>query len=141
MSFSNSDNYLLSSGRDRQFSLFKRVEGQSNFTLVHKQPKAHDRIIWSCDWSMDDKYFITGSRDKTCKLWTIDENTDKASLYGKFSFGKVGVTAVAFAPHTIQANDKSFYLVAVGLENGLIQIWKFAEGESDFTCVLNFPEQ
>lgn len=90
---------------------------------------------------MDDKYFITGSRDKTCKLWTIDESTDKPTLYGSFSFGKVGVTAVAFAPNKVTLDGKSVYLIAVGLETGLLQLWVFSEGETDFTCVSKFPEQ
>lgn len=38
----------------------------SLFRLVARSDKKnqHARIIWSCAWSGDDKYFATASRDK-----------------------------------------------------------------------------
>ena len=140
--FSNNDKYLLSSGRDRQFSLFKRIEGQSNFKLVNKQLKAHDRIIWSCDWSCDDLFFVTGSRDKVCKIWKLNEDDDSFTLYGKFTPSKSGITSVSFAPRKVKIQkdkDDFSYLLAVGLENGIIQLWSFNEDKPEFTCSLSVP--
>jgi len=137
LSFSHSDKYLLSAGRDRQFSLFVKseVEGEAPFKLFCKLPKAHERIIWGCDWTMDDKFFITGSRDKTCKIWSIVD--DNVSEIASFTPAKVGVTSVAFAPSTYQSDS---YLIAVGLENGLIQLWSFSpsqEAEKRTTNLFN----
>lgn len=36
----------------------------SLYTHTSKTSAVHTRIIWSCDWSMDNKYFVTSSRDK-----------------------------------------------------------------------------
>ena len=133
---------MLSAGRDRQFSIFKRIDGQTNFELVCKQAKAHDRIIWSCDWSHDDKYFVTGSRDKSCKIWTIDSDTNTVKLFGKFSPAKIGVNAVSFAPRkvrTLEDSEVESYMIAVGLENGLIQLWTFIDGGAEFSCYLHVP--
>lgn len=36
----------------------------SLYTHTSKDSAVHTRIIWSCDWSLDNKYFVTSSRDK-----------------------------------------------------------------------------
>ena len=44
-----------------------------DFCCVGKMDKAgkpHTRIIWSCTWSHDDRYFATGSRDKRVTFHT-----------------------------------------------------------------------
>ena len=139
--FSHSDLYLLSSGRDRQFSLFHRPALDQPFTLVAKQAKAHERIIWGCDWTPDDKYFVTASRDKLCKVWNVAES-HQPILFGSFSPAKVGITAVAFAPLQVSLNNEDkekVYLLAVGLENGLMQVWTFRKGSPEFSCLLHVP--
>lgn len=47
------------------FHFFLDATGQL-FSLVARSDKKnqHARIIWSCAWSEDDKYFATASRDK-----------------------------------------------------------------------------
>ena len=47
------------------FHFFVDATGQL-FSLVARSDKKnqHARIIWSCAWSEDDKYFATASRDK-----------------------------------------------------------------------------
>ena len=80
MKFSNNGIFLLSVSRDRSFKLFKRqnetTENEpANFEMVKfissKNPY-HTRIIWSCDWSHDDKYFVTTSRDKKVCIWSSE---------------------------------------------------------------------
>eukprot|EP00795_Rhopilema_esculentum_P014028 gene14028-5002_t len=42
------------------------------YSLVQKTDKntcLHTRIIWSCCWMHDDKYFVTASRDKKVIAW------------------------------------------------------------------------
>ena len=40
----------------------------SKLASVDKKTCIHARIIWSCCWSHDDRYFATASRDKKV-LW------------------------------------------------------------------------
>jgi elongator complex protein 2 len=70
MEFSHNDEYLLTVSRDRNFCIFQIQEINESDSirvtakLVYVGNKAHERIIWTGGWSMDDKYIATGSRDK-----------------------------------------------------------------------------
>ena len=91
MKFSNNSKYLLSVSRDRSWKLYRRqLETNNNlntqtpsFELIRsissKNPY-HTRIIWSCDWSHDDKYFITTSRDKRVCVWPGSSESQEESL-------------------------------------------------------------
>ncbi len=136
MKFSNNGNYLISVSRDRSFKLFMRKQNTISFELIRsistKNPY-HTRIIWSCDWSHDDKYFITTSRDKRVCIWNGVIENDSLNLEPKplktnlessnlFLELEDSVTACAFAPNL--TNDFN-YLVAIGLENGKIEFFKW----------------
>ena len=72
MKFSNNGKYLLTVSRDRSWKLFcKKTESKNMDTplfelsrFINSKNSFHTRIIWSCDWSHDDKYFVTTSRDR-----------------------------------------------------------------------------
>ncbi|KAI8390089.1 WD40-repeat-containing domain protein [Blakeslea trispora] len=113
--FSHNDRYLLTVSRDRFWSISERTEDpETPYRLVAKN-KAHARIIWDCSWSHDDKLFVTGSRDKTLKVWSKQD--DKWDCVATIKCEEA-ITAVDFAP--VLVNDR--YVVAVGLENGQIQL-------------------
>lgn len=117
MKFSHNGDYLLSVSRDRSWKLFQRRRDEESATVTWKlvsglatKNSFHTRIVWSCDWSHDDKYFVTTSRDKRVCLWQTDEqiNVDpEAPIVAKpIQLGKDhawidlsdAVTASAFAP-------------------------------------------
>ncbi|KAJ3230824.1 Elongator subunit elp2 [Chytriomyces hyalinus] len=126
--FSHNDKYILSCGRDRMWSLFEAAE-DGTFKLTVSNA-AHARIIWGCSWSHDDKYFGTASRDKTVKIWNRELATTNADAALTIKL-ESSITSVAFSPRFHQqSNGSNVYLVAVGHEDGSIQIVSLRETET-----------
>ncbi|XP_026556812.1 elongator complex protein 2 [Pseudonaja textilis] len=140
MSFSPNDKFLLAVSRDRNWSLWKSNHINprdsdpvfSLFAATGKNIAVHSRIIWTCDWTPDSNYFITGSRDKKAVIWgkcLPEENKDKdlALIQPCSPVLDVGdsVTAIS-ASHTL-ASDGSF-IIAIGTECGRIQLYKWKPG-------------
>jgi WD40 repeat protein len=80
------------------------------------------------------RLFATGSRDQTVKLWAIDsQGRPQQKPVSCLPAFPVGVTAVALAPQHVCAaaaaaaggsvDAASLHLLAVGLENGQVQVW------------------
>ena len=88
MEFSPSGEYLLTVSRDRNWCLYKEErEAEGGWTLVGRTQKnnsVHQRLLWTCSWSADSKYFATGSRDKKVALWSVgtpnQEEANQTSL-------------------------------------------------------------
>ncbi|XP_059365685.1 elongator complex protein 2 isoform X1 [Carassius carassius] len=137
MVFSPNGHLLLAVSRDRTWSLWRRgnpdSDTEASFSLyanTSKDTAVHTRIIWSCDWSSDSKYFVTSSRDKKVIIWghhvsrvSVGE-CEGESVTPCSSVLDVGdsATAVSICPYL--CSDQSF-LLAVGLENGKIVLYKW----------------
>ncbi|KAI4879565.1 hypothetical protein NFI96_012594 [Prochilodus magdalenae] len=138
MAFSPDGRMLLAVSRDRSWSLWRREDpvgdsSEPRFSLYRHSTKdsaVHTRIIWSCDWSPDNKYFVTSSRDKKIIMWGHhgsedrvgeNDNTDVTPCSSVLDVGD-SATAVSICPFILP--DQS-YLVAVGLESGRIVLYKW----------------
>ncbi|KAK5855175.1 hypothetical protein PBY51_005306 [Eleginops maclovinus] len=139
MAFSPDAQLLLAVSRDRTWSLWRQdpptaETPEPQFSLhahTGKDTAVHTRIIWSCDWSPDSRYFVTSSRDKKVIVWgpCRTEESGDAPLSPEIkpcsSILDVGdsATAVAFCPTF--CSDNSF-LLAVGLECGRILLYRWS---------------
>ncbi|XP_072532176.1 elongator complex protein 2 isoform X2 [Salminus brasiliensis] len=136
MAFSPDGRMLLAVSRDRTWSLWRRDDPDSLgprfslYTHSTKDSAVHTRIIWSCDWSPDNKYFVTSSRDKKVIMWghrdsseCVGEN-NSADVSPCSSVLDVGDSATAVAVCPFLLSDQS-YLLAVGLESGQIVLYKW----------------
>lgn len=116
------------------------ISGRKSYRLVSSTDKktgVHSRIIWCCSWTHDSKYFITGSRDGKVAVWghrsaacEIESPLGQYTLSSKpLELPDQSVTALAVAPVKIAPH---VYLVAIGLENGCINMYKWSSvsGES-----------
>ncbi|XP_048466977.1 elongator complex protein 2 isoform X2 [Rhincodon typus] len=116
LAFSPDDRFLLAVSRDRTWSLWKHhevAEADSDpffslFAHTDKNTSIHSRIIWTCDWTFDSKYFVTGSRDKKLIVWGNvssagrTEGSSQGVIRPCSSVLDVGdaATAVSFSPVT-----------------------------------------
>uniref|UniRef100_W5K7J8 Elongator complex protein 2 n=1 Tax=Astyanax mexicanus TaxID=7994 RepID=W5K7J8_ASTMX len=134
MAFSPDGRLLLAVSRDRTWSLWKRgnTDGSPRFSLYTHSTKdsaVHTRIIWSCDWSPDNKYFVTSSRDKKVIMWghrgSVECVGEKSSadVLPCSSVLDVGDSATAVTVCPFLLSDQ--YLLAVGLESGQIVLYKW----------------
>lgn len=136
MKFSFDCKRLLSVSRDRRWTMFQNnpsIDSDVNFEVValsDKNNSVHERIIWSCCWTHDDRFFATSSRDGKVVFWKKSESAQATSLNGYQSVTLIdlpltSITAVSFA----QREFNGGYLLAVGLESGILHIYKF-DGKS-----------
>jgi len=117
---------LLSASRDRQLGVFKlNEEGLYEKFWIGQ---VHSRLLFCVEITYDCKYIITGSRDKSIKIFALDDKTVTQSCSKKF---KSGVTAVEFSKDMITESENSKlsikrgYLFWVGLETGEIILCGF----------------
>ena len=93
-----------------------------------KKTSPHKRIIWTCGWSHDGKYFFTGSRDKLVVAW--DASTWQS--LGQPLVLPDSVTAVASPTLPCQP-----YRLAVGLETGNICLYAWAAEQFSLLTTLD----
>lgn len=146
LSFSPDGTYLASSGKDRRLCIWKRggvnnSSGQSElFFLASAVNSSHKRIVWSVDFCpYNPTILASGSRDGTIKLWKItdgsveaEQNTsvkEYSKLVPTIDAGTCivskekpeAVTSLAFSPSKLFDTNRG--VLAIGLENGFIQLW------------------
>ena len=149
--------------RDRSWKLFKKADDSNNYELyrgISTKNSFHTRIIWSCSWSIDDKYFVTTSRDKRACIWDGDSseakplNNNEKALNRNCELSE-SITACSFAPKLVDSNKRYIleellvyycqflvfsYLIAFGLETGRIDLvlWDLKD---DFRFYKTIPDR
>lgn len=147
MKFSSDGKRLISVSRDRRWTMFENKatnESLINFTCVASTGKTngvHERIIWCCDWSHDDNFFATGSRDGKVVVWMKANEASEDSLHdyksaATLELGSSSITALSFSKQFI-GNE---HILAVGLDCGLIHLYKFDGKAFIFLQTLNHSE-
>jgi len=121
MAFSPDGRRLVSISRDRTWAVHEKCQTGDVVTLrTIAKGSGGSRILWSCDWSPDSQYFVTGSRDKRVIVWTTSE--ESYSICGVPLECPDSVTAVAFCHKTF---SNSTYIIAIGLDDGRICLYRW----------------
>lgn len=129
MEFSHDDTLLLSVSRDRHFSVFsieRAGPDEIKCSLLAKQ-EAHKRIIWTCSWNPFGHEFATGSRDKTVKIWAVENKSSCNQIMALPQFSS-SVTALSWVGLYNQSVDG---LIAIGMESGIIELWSISISRTD----------
>lgn len=116
--FSETDQYLLSVGRDRQWAVFKRDDTErSMFSLLTSNPKGHSRMILGAAWAplSDPLTFATAGRDKSVKLWQMNESVFECKSVITL---KSSVTALSF----LSTGPGDLFYLAIGEDTGEISV-------------------
>ncbi|KAK5065045.1 hypothetical protein LTR84_000880 [Exophiala bonariae] len=112
--------YLLSVGRDRQWTVFKQQGSDSkSWSLVASNSKAHTRMILDCTWlpGAGDASFVTAGRDKVMRVWSTDGSSTAPDFTCTLDIKrKSAITALAAVSH------QSWSLLASGEEDGTIAV-------------------
>ncbi|KAG6874764.1 hypothetical protein C0992_006648, partial [Termitomyces sp. T32_za158] len=82
----------------------------------------HTQEVYSLDFSLDGRFIISGSGDKTARIWDMHDKSSKVlTINDTDSVNKdAGVTSVAISPNG--------QLVAAGSLDEIIRIWDVATG-------------
>jgi elongator complex protein 2 len=119
-----SESWLLSVGRDRQWTVFQREDGR--WALYQAFPKAHSRMVLDAAWlpsTVSGKvFFATAGRDKVVKLWRLASNGSKPQFELVDTLARrSAVTAISFTCD----RDQKLICLAVGEEDGLLSLHVF----------------
>jgi elongator complex protein 2 len=115
------NNFLLSVGRDRQWTVFQQ-SGTSveSWKVFESNAKAHSRMILDAAWSPSGQncFFATAGRDKLVKLWQLEGTTFivRTTISRQFP-----ITSIDFVCDKVQRLAS----LAVGEENGKVSIHVF----------------
>jgi len=92
--------------------------------------QGHTALVFSVDWSGDGRWLASGSYDRSVRLWDVQEGTSRV---GREQTGPVN--AVVWNP--VRGTGRSLgdcvpdgTLVASGSEDGLVLVWRAADGTS-----------
>lgn len=117
--------YLLSVGRDRQWTVFRQDEANSEtWKTFQAFPKAHSRMILDAAWSPvhEHTFFATAGRDKLIKLWhLVKDGPQQAFALVETITRLSAVTAISFSSN----RDQNLACLAAGEEDGLLSFHLF----------------
>ena len=149
LAFSPEGRYLASSGKDRRLCIWKRQSGSDEvtFNLSTAVDSAHKRIVWSVHFCPSNPtLLVSGSRDGAIKIWRLFETEGGSEIQQLAVFEASclrnskgeSVTALAFCP--VQ-NLNGDYILAVGLECGLLELWRISRSGKDCELMEAFNSQ
>ncbi|KAK6541791.1 hypothetical protein TWF694_007571 [Orbilia ellipsospora] len=130
IAFSADDLYMLSVGRDRQWTVFERNTElgealESPYKVKQVMAKAQTRVIFDGKWAplTVGRVFVTAARDKTVKLWGLGEDGKEWACTETVKFEEP-ITAIDILDTVVSFETGKFMLMAIGLESGVWSVYR-----------------
>ena len=110
VAFNSNGTSLVSASTDKTLKVFDVQTGKERMTL-----SGHTEDVYCCKYSHDSRYIISGSADKTIRVW--DETGDEI---GVLSGHEDWVTAIAFSPYSRR--------IVSGSRDCTLKVWDSEKG-------------
>ncbi|KAI9687951.1 MAG: hypothetical protein M1822_002033 [Bathelium mastoideum] len=129
LAFSPDDCFLLSTGRDRKWTIFGRTSDTSaEYQQTTSDPKSHARMVLAGQWAPT-KFgymFVTGARDKSVKIWSFKPSEETKTICKSTILADSPVTAVDILQNPVDEADR-FFILAYGTEEGKVVVHQISE--------------
>ena len=135
--FNRNDHYLLSVGRDRQWTVFARDDSKGHaYPMFTSKPKAHSRMILGAGWGPASvrEIFATAGRDKSIKLWSLAGADFQCCT-------TISLTHAATTLDFHQSTTLGALLLASGMENGALNVYKVDSDNFNILESLNIDHR
>lgn len=140
--FSECGNWLVSVSRDRCIGLWQRDAVSHKFQKRLIQT-IHTRLVYCVGISHDSKFLITGSRDKSIKIFALHPELEGSEMLQELCNKKFrdSVTAVTFARQYLNnSGQDNQYMFWIGLEDGMIECFTFDAQLKAITSLGTLPD-
>lgn len=112
--------------KDRSLALYARAtspDATAPYEVIYSD-KSHTRIVHSLSFSSDEKYLVTGARDKRIKIHALGSSTTDEKKVILTKLLATPVTAIAFSP-VVKGDANNVYSLVVGYEDGKLEVYEF----------------
>ncbi len=133
--WSNDGKQILSASQDKTLKLWDATAGTivKEFKAYDEKafPKGHQSSVYCAAFSSDGKYIVSGSLDKTIKLWNVADGSVAREFPNPDIKGEPGQSHPS-AVHNIKITADNKYIISCGpapKNKGFVAVWNLADGK------------
>jgi G protein beta subunit-like protein len=71
---------LATCSADTEIRVWERVNKQNKDFMLKTRFVGHKKWVWDCEFSLDSKYLISCSSDKSIRVWSLDHGKPLSNL-------------------------------------------------------------